>query len=333
MRNRLVLPSIASLVLAAGAAFAQTAPNPQTATSSLTFDAASVRQSPAPDMAKMMADLQAGKRPDSTHVEGSRATYTYMSLKQLIANAYKLRVYQINGPDWLLTDRFDIAARLPDGTTKDDAPDMLRALLEDRFKLAAHREMQERPVLALVLGKAGPKLKASTITPEPIDESVPLKPGESKMDSLDGPVRLIKNPDGSTTYKMGTRGNFTLKFDGETRSMHMEATAITMKGFAVMMTSLGGGEGRQVVDMTGLTGTYQTAIDFPLIDLMASLRDQGIDLPTGGGGGGGASGATDPEGGQTVSAALEKLGLKLEKSKSKVEQLVIDHVEKLPTAN
>jgi uncharacterized protein (TIGR03435 family) len=66
---------------------------------------------------------------------------------------------------------------------------------------------------------------------------------------------------------------------------------------------------------------------------MASLRDQGIDLPTGGGGGGGASGATDPEGGQTVSAALEKLGLKLEKSKAKVEQLVIDHVEKLPTAN
>jgi uncharacterized protein (TIGR03435 family) len=328
MQTRFGLTLFAGLLLViAGAAYAQTS------ATTPTFDAASVRQSPAPDMAKMIADLQAGKRPDSTHVDGSRATYTYMSLKQLIANAYKLRVYQINGPDWLLTDRFDIVARLPDGASKDDAPDMLRALLEDRFKLAAHRDTQERPVLALVVGKGGPKLKPSTETPEPIDESVPLKPGESKFDSLDGPVRLLKNPDGSTTYKMGTRGSFTLKFDGETRSMHMEASSITMKGFAVMMTSLGGGEGRQVVDMTGLTGTYQAAVDFPLTDLLSSLRDQGIDLPTGGGGGGAASGASDPEGGETVSAALEKLGLKLEKSRAKVEQLVIDHVEKAPSAN
>ena len=31
--------------------------------------------------------------------------------------------------------------------------------------------------------------------------------------------------------------------------------------------------------------------------------------------------------------ALAKLGLKLEKSKAMIEQLVIDHVEKLPTDN
>ena len=333
MRNRFGLTLISAMLIATGTAFGQTAATPQTAASNLTFDVASVRPSPEPDRAKMIADLQAGKRPESARVDGSRATYTYMSLKELIAMAYKLRVYQISGPDWMVTDRFDVVAKLPDGASKDDAPAMLRALLVERFKLAAHRDTPEQPVLALVAAKGGLKLKEATATPEPFDENTPLKPGESKADTTDGPMRLMKNPDGSTTYNMGARGTFKVKFDGETRSLHMEAASITMKGFAGMMTSLGGGSGRQVVDMTGLTGTYQAAIDFPLIDLMASLRDQGIDLPTGGGGGGGASGATDPEGGQTVSAALEKLGLKLEKSKAKVEQLVIDHVEKLPTAN
>ena len=106
-----------------------------------------------------------------------------------------------------MTDRFDIAARLPEGATKDDVPEMLRALLVERFKLAAHREKSEQPVLGLVVGKGGPKLKESTETPEAFDENAPLKPGESKMDTPDGPIRLMKNADGSTTYNMGCERN------------------------------------------------------------------------------------------------------------------------------
>jgi uncharacterized protein (TIGR03435 family) len=132
---------------------------------------------------------------------------------------------------------------------------------------------------------------------------------------------------------MGVRGSFTLKFDGETDTMHMEAGTISMKGFAMMMNTLGAGEGRQIVDMTGLTGLYQAAVDFSLMDLMSSLRDQGINLPVRPGSGGGSGEATDPEGGATVAAALDKLGLKLEKNRAKVNRLVIDHVEKLPTEN
>jgi uncharacterized protein (TIGR03435 family) len=132
---------------------------------------------------------------------------------------------------------------------------------------------------------------------------------------------------------MGARGSFTLKFDGETRSMHMEASTITMKGFVMMMTTLGAGEGRQIVDMTGLTGMYQAAVDFSVMDLQSSLSAQGIDIPRRPGGGSSGTEATDPEGGATVAAALEKLGLKLEKSRAKVDRLVVDHVEKSPTEN
>jgi uncharacterized protein (TIGR03435 family) len=327
MRDRFAFVLMAALVVAGVAASAQTP------AAKLAFDVASVRQSPPPDMQKMMQDLQAGKRPETVHIEGSRATFTYQSVKHLIAYAYKLRIYEVSGPDWMITDRFDIAARMPDGASKDEVPGMLRTLLEDRFKLTAHHEMQDQPVLGLVVGKNGPKLKESTVAPQPLDETAPLKPGESMMDTPTGPVRLTKNADGSTTYNMGARGMFTLKFDGATPSMHMEATNISMTGFAIMMTSLGGGEGRQVVDMTGLTGTYQAAVDFSLMDLMSSLHDQGIDIPTGPPGGGPGGGAADPGGGQTVSAALDKLGLKLEKSRAKVDRLVVDHVEKSPTEN
>ena len=337
MRNLTIL--IAGLLLASGAASAQTAavpgaaPAAAKAASNLTFDVASVRPSPPPDMQKLLMDLQAGKKPESTNIDGSRVAFGYTSLKELIAYAYKLRVYEINGPDWMVTDRFDIAARMPDGASKDDVPDMLRALLAERFKLAAHQEMQDQPVLGLVVGKSGPKLKeGAPATADDLDMDAPLKPGQSKRDTPDGPMILTKNTDGSTTYNMGARGAFTLKFDGETRSMHMQASSISMKGFAMMMTTLGGGEGRQIVDMTGLTGRYQAGVDFSLMDLLGSLHDQGIEIPTGPGGPPGG-GATDPEGGATVSAALDKLGLKLERTHATVQRLVIDHVEKMPTEN
>jgi uncharacterized protein (TIGR03435 family) len=311
---------------------ATTAAFGQAPASKLVFDVASVRPSPPPDMQKMMMDLQAGKKPESVHIEGSRATFVYMSVKQLIAYAYKLRAYEVTGPDWMITDRFDIAARMPDGTTKDDVPDMLQALLKERFGLTAHREVVDQPVLGLVAAKGGAKLQSATANAEVLDETAPLKPGESLLDSVDGRVLLRHNADGSSTY-VGPWGNFSLKFDGQSLSMHMRSESIDMRGFAMMMTSLGGGEGRQVVDMTGLTGKYQAAADFSLMDLTSSLHDQGIDIPTGPPGGGGGGGATDPEGGATVSAALEKLGLKLEKSRAPVERLVVDHVEKSPTEN
>jgi uncharacterized protein (TIGR03435 family) len=340
MRNLFGLESIAVVLISAGTALGQAAPAAQASPAvqapagNLTFDVASVRQAAPINQAAMMESLRAGKRPESMRVEGSRATYTYMSLKELIAAGYKVRTYQIDGPDWMASDRFDISAKLPDGASKDDAPGMLQALLVERFKLTAHLETKEHPLLGLMVAKGGSKLK-QVAAPEAVDENAPLKPGETKVDSVDGPIRLSRNGDGSTTYGMGARGNFTLRVDGQTGTMHMTASGMTLKGLANMLTSLGGGNGRQVVDMTGLKGNYDLAVEFSLSDLVASLRDQGLDIPTGpgGGGGGGGGGASDPGGDTTVSDALQKLGLRLEKSKADLEQLVVDHVEKLPTEN
>jgi uncharacterized protein (TIGR03435 family) len=295
-------------------------------------------------MTKLAEQVKAGKMPRfGPHVNASQAEYTYMSLKDLIATAYAVKDYQVSGPAWLATDRFDIVAKLPDGASKDDAPKMLQALLEERFKLAAHRDTQEHPVFALLVGKDGPKLKESQGTAEPIDENAPLKPGETQMDGPNGPIRMTRSADGSMAMNMGAKGTMTVKVDAQAGTMHMESSTVTMAGFADMLTKflqMGGGGGRQVVDMTDLKGNYQVALDLSLAELMAmareSAREAGISLPVPAAGGKGennspASAASEPSGGSSVFASVQKLGLKLEKRKAPVEQLVIDHVEKAPT--
>lgn len=141
------------LLLAAGAAWGQTAP------SNLAFEVASVKPSPPVDMEKVNADARAGRMPNwGPHVDAAQASFNHMPLKSLIAYAYKLSAQRITGPASLDAQDFDIVAKMPDGASKADVPGMLKALLEERFKLAAHLGMQEQPVLALLVDKDGPKM-------------------------------------------------------------------------------------------------------------------------------------------------------------------------------
>lgn len=289
------------LALTAIAAFAQTKP---------TFEVASIKPAAPVDQAKMMAAMQGGgKMPVGANVDSKRAEYTYLDLKALISLAYGVKPYQITGPDWLSGTRFDIIAKLPDGASKDDAPKMLQSLLEDRFKLATHRTNAEHPVLALVVGKGGPKLKASTETPVAIDESVQLKPGELKMDGPDGPIRMKVDPaTGSAVIDMGVKGKMAYKMNVANQSIKIEFSMVTMGGLADMMTQLftqiGGAAGRQIVDMTDIKGNYEASLEISLADMIAMARNAGMDIPGGAPGasgaaasGTGAAVASDPNGG------------------------------------
>ena len=321
---------VSCLAWAAAVAPAQTKP---------TFEVASVKPA-ALDMAKLMAGMQNGEMPRiGPRVDGARAEYIFMALKDLISLAYKVKPYQITGPDWIASQRFDIIAKLPGGASKDDVPMMLQALLEDRFKLALHRESKEGPVLALVVGKGGPKMKESPEAPKPIDANAPLAPGERQMDGPDGPMRITVNTrNGSSTMNMGAKGTVSSSMDPATRSMKIEASQVTMGGFADMLSSLSqAAGGQQVKDMTGLTGNYQVAINFSLADLMNMARAQGVNVPNLPAEASAAAtpgdAASDPGGSSSLVQAVQSLGLKLESRKAMVEQLVIDHVEKTPTEN
>ena len=343
MRMRTVSALILLLLAPGSTALAQAAAKPA-------FDVATIKPAVPLNPMQMAAEMQSGKMPKlGAQIEGRRAEYTYMSLKDLIRHAYKLRPYQIEGPAWLASDRFDILATMPEGAKKDDAPEMLKSLLQDRFKLQAHMETQDRPVYSLVVGKGGPKLKESP-EPAPVDEAAPLKPGQMNIETPNGPARLTRNSDGTATIDMGKRGTFTQKMDMQAQAMKISSDNVTMEGFADMLTTvlqMGGGDTRQIVDKTELKGYYQESLEIPLAALMAMAKEAGFNVPAGGAGaaqggpsgsagGNGAVEAADPAGGASGSSvfdAVQALGLKLEPGKAPVERLVVDHVEKAPSEN
>jgi hypothetical protein len=101
----------------------------------------------------------AGKMRIGMTIDAARAEFRYLSQADLVRMAYRVKSYQVAGPDWIKTERHDIVAKLPEGASRDQVPEMLQSLLADRFKLTLHREQKEHAVYALVVGKGGLKLK------------------------------------------------------------------------------------------------------------------------------------------------------------------------------
>jgi uncharacterized protein (TIGR03435 family) len=110
---------------------------------------------------------------------GGRFTATNVTLVEVIVSVYSTRRIQMRGgPDWIDSERFDIVAKADaaDGEVKGEQRlPMVQALLEDRFKLAYHRETKEVPVFALV-GKPTENLRKAGE-----DEQNSFTPGENRQ--------------------------------------------------------------------------------------------------------------------------------------------------------
>jgi len=130
------------LALAACAAFGQP-----------TFDVASVKPA-APTTGHFQYHM-------TMRADAGRAEFLNASFVDLIHTAYRVSSYQVAGPEWLATEKFDVVAKLPEGASKDQVPEMLQTLLAARFKLSVHHSTKERPGYVLVVGKSGPKVKES----------------------------------------------------------------------------------------------------------------------------------------------------------------------------
>ena len=167
-----------------------------------------------------------------------------------------------------------------------------------------------------------------------------------ESDSPDGPVRTtVDMKTGTGSVNMGAKG--TMKFsvdrptagstpDMSTMAFHIEGKQMTMAGFVEILgqfsSQISGGTGRQIVDMTGLKGHYEVSLAIPFSDLMAMARNSGMDVPNMPGAGG-AGAATDPAGAGSMFTSVQALGLRLEPRKAAVDQVVVDHAEKVPTEN
>ena len=91
--------------------------------------------------------------------DNGRLNYTNVSLRDMLKVAYDVAEDQVTGPDWLDSERFTVAAKLPHGSKVDQIPRMLQALLAERFKLAMHRETREMPGYWLTVVKTGAKMQ------------------------------------------------------------------------------------------------------------------------------------------------------------------------------
>src|SRR5690242_418027 len=119
-------------------------------------------QKPSFEVASVKPNRSGDLRARMEIQPGGRFTATNVSLRMLIANAYQLFNYQIaKAPDWVEKDRWDVAAKTEEGTIRPPAarspgvPNntqiLLQALIEDRFKLKAHKETRELAVYSLVV--------------------------------------------------------------------------------------------------------------------------------------------------------------------------------------
>jgi len=86
---------------------------------------------------------------------------TNIPLRILIATAYDVNIDQVSGgPDWLGSERYDVDAKPDHLATTEQIHLMLQNLLMERFGLVLRRETKEISVLALVLDKRAPKIRA-----------------------------------------------------------------------------------------------------------------------------------------------------------------------------
>ncbi len=307
------------------------------------FEVASIKQAPPFSLEKM----QSGQLHVAS-IKGSQADFQFVSLTDLLAYAYRVRPYQILGPTWIHDGRWDIAAKLPEGASQDQVPEMMRSLLVERFKLAAHHESRDNPAYELIVDKGGPKLQAL-----PRDEDSAANKADAVSATPAVPLGGFPGGAGNLRFNNDGKGVITGGPNGTTRvspaptgGMRFEISKMTMPALAEMLAPF---VDRPVIDGTGLKGPFQVTLDIPFEAMLRVIQSQGggaalqgafAGFPAGGFGGfpggppgAGNQGATSDPAASSIFQAVQQLGLKLQSRKAPVDTVVIDHLEKTPSEN
>ena len=247
----------------------------------------------------------------------------------MLLQAYQIKEYQLQCPGWMETERYDVNAKAPEGTSSKQVWAMLQNLLLERFQMTVHREQKEATVYILTVGKNGHKMKESAADPDPppATESTGAAP-------MIPPRPMGPPPKDKDGYPILSRSGLAWSSspDGLVR---LNASRQAMSDLIRMLNNQ---LGRDVVDQTGLTGKYDFRLEFggsgpmlPGIPPMPPLVGPGAAASTAP-----ASDLSDPSGasGPTIFRALQdQLGLKLEGGKAPRDVIVIEKADKTPIEN
>ncbi len=222
----------------------------------LAFEVVSIKPAPKGNNIGLMRD---GKM--HYNVDDARVDFGAIELMNILVAAFELPYDQVKAPDWTTDARYDVLGKIPAGATKKQVPQMLLAMLEDRFKLQYHREQKILPVYDLKLGDGKPKMKESVA-------------GENEQ------------------------GAHACNGGGDHRICHhvtMDDLAQSLTSMVRMMRNVGSNAewvlDRPVIDATGLKGEFDFEIGFGPIrgnpsdqmvkTMMQGVKDLGLKLESG----------------------------------------------------
>jgi uncharacterized protein (TIGR03435 family) len=227
--------------------------------------------------------------PDGTFI------MTNQPIRSMIMSASPVPAREVIGlPDWVMSERYDITAKPPAGSTREQRSLMWQALFAERMKFVGHIEERERDTFALVVaredGRLGPQLKPSTLdcSPRPPGSPPPAPPSFTASDA--------------ENHCGGFFGNGIIVSGATT----LDALVFSLAGLA----------GRLVNNRTGLQGFYTLTLKF------SPPRAPGAPQES----------APVDEAPEIFTALQEQLGLKLVPDKTMVPVLVVDRIER-PTEN
>lgn len=220
--------------------------------------------------------------PDEQHpifdLRSHKFTATGTSAKELIKIAYNLRGRQVlGGPSWLEENKFDILAE----------PDTPGVPSEDQTRVMVRKLLVERFHLVCHTGQQDYPVMALTLDPKG-PRPTPADPNYNLHGNVIGHV------DG---------GDLIYQFSGATMQQFL---SLIMNFF----------QDKQLVDETGLTGTYDITLRLPLAVFQSPNADKGVE----------------DERGNALVMATEKAGFKFVNKKAPLSVVFIDHIDP-PTPN
>jgi uncharacterized protein (TIGR03435 family) len=231
----------------------------QTPDASPQFEVASIKLAPPPGAGGMRVGASGGPGTDDPGL----FTCENCEISRLLLAGFELQNHQLSAPDSANSTRFNISAKVPPGTTKEQFHVMMQNLLVERFKLAYHREKKEMQGYDLVVAKNGPKLKQPSET-----EDQPVAQRPAGVADADGFPILPPHFSGMRVMG-GGRAAWVQKVSLEQFSTFL----------AVQL-------GRPVIDRTGLTGQFEIALrwvmdtmrrpedDSPALSIFSALQEQ-----------------------------------------------------------
>jgi uncharacterized protein (TIGR03435 family) len=208
---------------------------------------------------------------------------------------------QISAPQWVSTEIYEVNAKVPPGTTKEQVKVMWQNLLAERFHLKFHFITKDFPVYELTVAKNGPKLRKSGAG-FVVEAGFPVPAAGSRHGLSLAPVRNVRQ-----TFLGYSMAEFC-------QQLAWHVAAENQSGYVGYM-SVG-----RVVDKTGLPGAFDFTMEY------AGRFQSGAyppPLP---------DGETDTAP-FLFDALRQQLGLQLEEKKEKLPVLVVDHVDRVPAEN